>query len=130
MLFSKEEQEVLKEYSRICLALHELKEKTKVMKQAKKMYEEKGPENYPVNVFDILGKVEIGKSIAIKDVGVELTNKKKKRMTTLTKGEIQKRLNSLIEDETQAVLVYTNLTDKRYREKVIKNVIECKVGDS
>jgi hypothetical protein len=126
MLFTKDEEEVLKEYSRICLAMAELKEKLNVLKKAKKLYEEIGPESYPVSVYDILSKVEMGKSVAIKEVGVELTNKRKSRMATLTKAEMRKRIGDLI-GETEAILVYTNLTDKKYRNKKEIQTIECKV---
>ena len=74
--FSEIEKETLKEYSRICVACQEQNEKLKVLKNAKKMYETVGMDNYP-SVYSILDKLASGKSIRIKEVGVELKNVKK-----------------------------------------------------
>jgi hypothetical protein len=120
--FSEIEKETLKEYSRICLACQEQHEKLKVLKNAKKMYETVGMDNHP-SVYSVLGKVDPGKSILVKDVGVELKNVKKTSQIRITKPEMLKRLNNLL-DPTSASVVYTNLTDKRFKDKEEKMKVE------
>ena len=120
--FSEIEKETLKEYSRICLACQEQNEKLKVLKNAKKMYETVGMDNYP-SVYSILDKLASGKSIRIKEVGVELKNVKKTTQKKITNIEMLKRLKNLL-DPTSASVVYTNLTHPKFKEKAEKNEIK------
>lgn len=126
-VFSDLEKDTLKEYSRICLALQEVKEKVSVLKHAKRMYEENGSEEHPP-IHKILAKLEDGKSILVREVGVELRNVKKVRQVPLNKHEMLKRLNRLL-DEPSAAAVYANLTDKKFKEKKEKLEIEWKLID-
>lgn len=126
--FSEIEKETLKEYSRICVACQEQNEKLKVLKNAKKMYETVGMDNYP-SVYSILGKLESGKSILVKEVGVELKNVKKTKQVPISKIEMLKRLNNLL-DPTSASVVYTNLTDKKFKEKTEKTQVEWNLIDA
>ena len=120
--FSEIEKETLKEYSRICLACSEQNEKLKVLKNAKKMYETVGMDNLP-SIYSILDKLDSGKSVLVKDVGVELKNVKKTRQVPITKNEMLKRLNNLL-DATSASVVYANLTDKKFKDKAEKTQVE------
>lgn len=124
-VFSELEKETLKEYSRICLALEEAKEKKNVLQNAKKMYEETGSEQHPP-IHKILAKLEDGKSILVREVGVELRNVKKVTQVPLKKSEMLTRLNTLL-DESSAAAVYASLTDKKFKKKKEKLQIEMKL---
>ena len=120
--FTDIEKETLKEYSRICLACSEQNEKLKVLKNAKKMYETVGMDMHP-SVHSILCKLDSGTSILVKEIGVELKNVKKTSQVKITKDDMLKRLNKLL-DSTSASVVYANLTDKKFKD--IKEKTEVK----
>ena len=125
--FTDEESETLKEYSRVCLAISELKEKLSILNQAKKMFETTGTKEMALTVFQILdSKVRVGEGVLVKGLGVELVNVMKKQTIPLSKLEIQKRLTGLLNEE-EAVAVYSKLTDKRYRNHKDVNKIQCNV---
>ena len=86
------------------------------------MYETVGMDNLP-SIYSILDKLDSGKSVLVKDVGVELKNVKKTRQVPITKNEMLKRLNNLL-DATSASVVYANLTDKKFKDKAEKTQVE------
>jgi len=126
--FTTEEKKILKEYSEVCLRLHEYKERMNVMKRAKKMFEEEGLNNGP-SVVSILKKLDNNQSVLIKDAGVELKNVKRVRQVPLSKKEMHERLNLLLDPEAASV-VFTNLTDKKYKQKVEKQSIVWSLIDA
>ena len=91
------------------------------------MYEETGSDQHPP-INKILAKLEDGKSILIREVGVELRNIKKMRQVPLNKHEMLVRLNNLL-DEPSAAVVFANLTDKKFKQKKEKIEIEWKLID-
>ena len=120
--FTEIEKETLKEYSRICLACQEQHEKHKVLKNAKKIYETVGLDNHP-SVHSILEKLDPGKSITVKEVGIKLENVKKSSAVRITNKEMLKRLNNLL-DAPRASVVYSNLTDKKFKDREEKSEVK------
>ena len=78
----EKDKEMIKEFSRICLVLDELKEKQSILKKAKQMFEKSGTEEFPQSLIEMLVKqVGVEKTLLVKETGVKITvvqSKKKK----------------------------------------------------